>query len=106
MADYERIGRFIYGFYRIANPQALRELRADGALPAGLADRGAVLAERFDAVLADWQEDGQLARGDSVSDERIAALLNDTRHFAAELAYARDQGAQNTGPAEEGECQG
>ena len=92
-ADYERIGRFIYGFHRIAALDELRALQAEGPLPAGLARRGAVLAERFDAVLADWQEDSRLARRDSVSDERIAALLNDTRHFAAELAYARTQGA-------------
>ena len=92
-ADYERIGRFIYGFHRIANPKALRALHASGPLPAGLAERGAVLAQRFDAVLADWQEDARLERGDSVSDERIAALLKDTSDFAAELAYARTEGA-------------
>ena len=93
MADYERIGRFIYGFHRIANPETLRDLHASGPLPSGLADRGAALAERFDAVLADWQEDARLERGDSVSDERIAALLKDTRDFSAELAYARTQEA-------------
>ena len=93
MADYHRIGQFIYGFHRIANPGTLRELRAEGPLPAALAERGAVLAERFDAVLADWEEDARLERGDSVSDERIAALLKDTRDFAAELAYARTRGA-------------
>ncbi|CAN7499749.1 hypothetical protein [Massilia sp. LjRoot122] len=92
-ADYERIGRFIYGFHRIANPKTLRGLHASGPLPAGLAERGTVLAQRFDAVLADWQEDARLARGDSVSDERIAALLKDTSDFAAELAYARTEGA-------------
>ncbi|KFI05615.1 hypothetical protein [Massilia sp. BSC265] len=92
-ADFDRIGRFIDGFHRFASPGALRELQAEGPLPAGLADRGAALAERFDAVLADWTEDARRARGDSVSDERIAALLNDTRHFAAELAYARTQGS-------------
>ncbi len=92
-ADYERIGRFIYGFHRFASPDKLRTLEVLGALPAGLAARGAALAQRFDAVLADWQEDARLERGDSVSDERIAALLKDTRDFAAELDYARNQGA-------------
>jgi hypothetical protein len=92
-ADFDRIGRFIYGFHRLASPRALRELQAEGQLPAGLAGRGVALAERFDAVLADWEEDSRLARGDSVSDERIHALLNDTRDFAAELAYARTQEA-------------
>ena len=90
-ADYERIARFIYGFHRFASPDKLRTLDALGALPVGLVDRGAVLAQRFDAVLADWQEDARLERGDSVSDERIAALLKDTRDFAAELAYAHIQ---------------
>ncbi|VXB19404.1 hypothetical protein [Massilia sp. 9I] len=90
-ADFDRIGRFIYGFHRIASPDELRTL-SSGALPSGLAGRGAALVQRFDAVLADWQEDSRLERGDSVSDERIAALLQDTRDFAAELAYARTQG--------------
>ncbi len=90
MADYERIGRFIYGFHRIANPTTLRGLHESGPLPAGLAERGAALAQRFDAVLADWQEDGRLERADSVSDERITALFADARTFAAELAYARN----------------
>jgi hypothetical protein len=85
-ADYERIGRFIYGFHRFASPDALRELQAGEPLPAGLAGRGAALAERFEAVLADWE-------GDSASDERIDALLKDTSDFSAELAYARTQGA-------------
>ncbi|WP_292043915.1 hypothetical protein [Massilia sp. UBA6681] len=92
-AHYERIGRFIYGFHRIVSPEELRALQDGCRLPAELADRGAALAERFDAVLADWQEDARLERGDSVSDERIAALLKDTRDFSAELAYARTQGA-------------
>jgi hypothetical protein len=94
-AHVERIGRFIFGFHRIASPEELRALQGAGALPAGLAGRGAVLAQRFDAVLADWQEDARLARGDSVSDERIAALLKDTRDFAAELAYAHIQAMAN-----------
>lgn len=85
-ADCERIGRFIYGFHRFASPDALRGLQAGEPLPAGLAGRGAALAERFDAVLADWEDS-------SASDERIDTLLKDTRDFAAELAYARIQGA-------------
>ncbi|MFN3790734.1 hypothetical protein [Massilia sp.] len=39
-----------------------------------------------------WEEDARLERGDSVSDERIAALLKDARDFSAELDYARGQG--------------
>lgn len=93
MADYDRIARFVYGFHRIASPTTLRELRDEGPLPVHLAERGAMLAQRFDAVLADWQDDARLARADSVSDERIAALLKDTRDFAAELDYARNQAA-------------
>jgi len=91
-AHVERIGCFIYGFHRIASPEELRALPDGGGLPAGLAGRGAALARRFDAVLADWNEDSRLEREDSVSDERIAALLKDARDFAAELAYARTQG--------------
>ncbi len=91
--DVERLGGFIYSFHRIASPDELRALPA--CVPAALAGRGAVLAQRFDAVLADWQDDTRLERGDSVSDERIAALLKDTRDFAAELAYARTQGEGN-----------
>lgn len=100
MADYERIGRFIYGFHRFANPESLRKLGGEGILPAGLVARGAMLAQRFDAVLADWQDDARLERADSVSDARIAALLKDTRDFAAELAYARTQGAEQEGGSE------
>ncbi|QOY95830.1 hypothetical protein IM543_08360 [Massilia sp. UMI-21] len=91
-ADFERIAGFIYGFHRIANPEKLRALAGEGAVPASLCERGAALARRFDAVLADWQEDARLERGDSVGDARIAALLQDTRDFEAELAYARTQG--------------
>ena len=88
--DYGRIGRFIYGFHRIASPDELRAL-SGVPLPALLAERGAALAGRFDALLADWHEDSRLERADSVTDERMATLLADVQAFAAELAYARNQ---------------
>ena len=74
MADYERLGRFIYGFHPWASPDALRALPGSGEVGPALAERGAALAARFDAV----------------SDERIALLLDDVRTFAAELDYARN----------------
>ena len=53
MADSDRMGRFIYGFHCIANPERLRGLHALRPLPADLAKRDAALAQRFDAVPAD-----------------------------------------------------
>ena len=91
-ADYERIGRFIYGFHRFASPKDLRALPGSGTVPVALAERGLALAQRFEDVLADWQEDARLGRADSVSEERIAALMEEAHHFAGELAYAREAG--------------
>lgn len=83
--DVERIGRFIYGFHGIVSPDELRDLPGAGSVPPALAERGAGLARRFDAVLADLG-DGAGA----VSGERMEALLRDARTLAAELAYARN----------------
>ncbi|MFC0254272.1 hypothetical protein [Massilia consociata] len=88
-ADFDRIGRFIYSFHRWASPGELRALQ--GEVAPALAESGAALVRRFDEVLADWQEGQRLARADSVSTERLDALLADARTFAAQLAYARNQ---------------
>lgn len=82
--DVEQIGHFIYGFHGIVSLDELRGLPAVGTVPPVLAERGAVLARRFEAVLADLG-DGSGA----VSGDRMDALLRDARTLAAELAYAR-----------------
>jgi hypothetical protein len=50
--DYERIGRFIYGFHRICNPARLTELARDASAPQELVQRAANLAKTFENILA------------------------------------------------------
>ena len=78
-AQYERIGRLVYGFHRWVNPQRLREPHA---LPLAFAERGEKLLMRYDAVLASFQE------GPGASDDDIAALLADAELFARDMQAA------------------
>ena len=81
--DYERIGRFIYGFARHADPDTLR------ALPAAhpKAARGAALAARFEAVLAAWTADSDNGRPESVSDAEFEAVLKEAQDYADAMGW-------------------
>jgi hypothetical protein len=78
---YERIGRLVYGFHRWANPERLRDPQA---LPPAFAERGAELAQRYDAALAGVGE----GEGAAVDDRVIVALLEDVEAFARDMHAA------------------
>ncbi|MEW7850600.1 hypothetical protein AB2N08_18075 [Massilia aurea] len=86
---YERIGRFIYGFHRHTNPDALRALPPSHSLAA----RGAALAARFDRVVAAWRYDSENGLPDPVSEAEFSAILAEAQ------AFARDSGWQYGNPA-------
>jgi len=48
---YEKIGRFIYGFQRHADPDKLRAAVAAGELAPDAAERAAALVRRFDKAM-------------------------------------------------------
>ena len=78
-AQYERIGRLVYGFHRWVNPKQLRDPQA---LAPAFAERGEKLLMRYDAVLAGFQE------APGASDDDIAALLADAELFARDMQAA------------------
>jgi len=78
-AQYERVGRLVYGFHRWVNPERLRDPQA---LPPALVERGEKLLMRYDGVLASLQQ------RPVASDDDILALLADAELFAGEMKAA------------------
>jgi len=84
-ADYEKIGRFIYGFQRHADPERLRAAAA-GALAPELAERALALVRRYDAALDALQRNTVEGMPDVVSDDELQAIL------AHAAAFVQDSG--------------
>nr|WP_314543417.1 hypothetical protein [uncultured Massilia sp.] len=84
-APYQRIGKFIYAFYRIVSADELKRIAYSDDTPTALATRAGKLAQRFDDILA------AQAR---VSDADIDATLREAVDVAAALADWRRAGEQ------------
>ncbi len=75
--DYERIGRFIYGFQRLTGgPERLLALADGGGLEDEPARRARALAARHADIM------GRLMRREAVADEEIGEALAQARSFA------------------------
>jgi len=83
MQHYERLGRFIYGFQRHTDPDALRALPPSHSL----ATRGAELAARFEAAIAASRWDGETGQPDTVSEAAFSAILEEAKSFAGEIGW-------------------
>jgi hypothetical protein len=78
---YERIGRLIYGMQRYGGTEYLLSLREDSAIAPALAERGSVLAGRYDALMRRvTNEGGALALAE------VDELLRETGELVAGLA--------------------
>ena len=96
-AYYQRIGRFIYAFHRLANPEHLRALPGSGAMPAQMAERGEALARRFDEAMASGKPDDAEGRvgerservpGDAwPSADALQSILADLQAFVADSGW-------------------
>lgn len=80
---YERLGRFIYGFQRYTDPDALRALPPSHSM----AMRGAELAARFEGAIAAWRCDGETGQSDTVSEAAFSAILEEAQAFAREIGW-------------------
>jgi hypothetical protein len=80
---YERLGRFIYGFQRHTDPDALRALPASHSMAA----RGAALAARFEGAIAACRYDSETGQPDAVSDAAFSVILAEAQAFAREIGW-------------------
>lgn len=77
---YERIGRFIYAFHRLGVTRAGLDELALADLPPELAQRGRLLAQRYDAIVAE-QASGPR--------DVIEAVLREAAQFGKAIRDAR-----------------
>jgi hypothetical protein len=80
---YERLGRFIYGFQRHTDPDALRALPPSHSM----ATRGAALAARFEGALAAWKYDSGTGQPGAVNDAAFSVILAEAQDFAREIGW-------------------
>jgi hypothetical protein len=80
---YERLGRFIYGFQRHTDPDALRALPPSHSM----ATRGAALAARFEGAIAASRYDSGTGQPDAVSEAAFSAILEEAQAFAGEIGW-------------------
>ncbi|WP_036165381.1 hypothetical protein [Massilia sp. 9096] len=69
---YDRVGRLIYGIQRFGGAEGLRGLKSDPGVAPDTAKRAAVLADRYDALMARFQLDI-----DAVGADEVQSLLRD-----------------------------
>lgn len=87
-AEYDKIGRFIDGFQRHADPEQLRAATAAGALAPDLAERAATLMRRYDEALDALQRNTVEGMPDAVSDDELQAILADAAAFVQASGWA------------------
>jgi hypothetical protein len=80
---YERLGRFIYGFQRYTDPDALRALPPSHSM----ATRGAELAARFESAIAAWRCNRETGQADAVSEAAFSVILAEAQAFAREIGW-------------------
>jgi hypothetical protein len=89
MPEYERVGRFIYGFHRSVSRDALdRKTLAGQGAPTELLLRAGRLADEFDHIVKSMKSSA------SVPDAELDATLREAEAVGAALAAWRGNGAQ------------
>lgn len=78
---YEKIGRFIYGFQRHADPEKLRAAVASGELAPDVAGRAAALVRRFDEAMEGLKHASAAGLPDAVDEAQLSAILADLQVF-------------------------
>ena len=86
---YEKIGRFIYGFQRHADPDKLRAAVAAGELAPDAAERAAALVRRFDKAMEGLKHASANSMPDAVDDRQLGAILADLQVFVQESGWTR-----------------
>ena len=84
---YEKIGRFIYGFQRYADPEKLRAAVTAGELAPDVAQRAAALVRRFDEAMDGLKHASAQGLPGAVDDEQLNAILADLRIFAQDSGW-------------------
>lgn len=84
---YEKIGRFIYGVHRRADPEKLRAALARGELAPDIAQRAGALVRRFDDAMDRLKHASAQGWPDAVDDEQLGALLADLQVFVQESGW-------------------
>lgn len=84
---YEKIGRFIYGFQRHADPDKLRAAAAGGELAPDIAERAAALLRRYDAAMEGLKHASAEGMPDAVDHEQLAAILADLQVFVQDSGW-------------------
>jgi hypothetical protein len=86
--DYERVGRLLYGLQRsCGGVEGLRGLKTDPRVAPDTAERGAALADRYEALLARFQRKPQ-----DVGGAEVDAFLGDAGALADEVGQQAGSG--------------
>jgi len=84
---YEKIGRFIYGFQRHADPEKLRAAVANGELAPDVAERAAALVRRFDEAMEGLKHASAAGTVGAVDDGQLNAIVADLQVFVQDSGW-------------------